>query len=48
MTEISTEYQRFCRAVIHVVFADSSKGVSPVMCSQYLQFLEVKFCTDTI
>ncbi len=31
------EYQRVCRAFIHVIFADSSKGVCPVICLQYLQ-----------
>jgi len=30
-------YQRFCRTPIHVIFADSSKGVCPVICLQYLK-----------
>jgi hypothetical protein len=30
-------YQRFCKAFIRVIFADSSKGVFPVICLQYLQ-----------
>ena len=29
-------YQRFCKAFIHVIFADSSKGVCPVISLQYL------------
>ena len=29
--------QRFCKAFILVIFADSSKGVCPVICLQYLQ-----------
>jgi len=36
------EYQRFCRAFIHVIFADSSKGVSPVICLQYQQNMRVQ------
>jgi hypothetical protein len=28
---ICWRYQRFCRAFIHVIFADSSKGVCPLM-----------------
>ena len=30
-------YQRFCRAFIHEILADSSKGVVPVICLQYRQ-----------
>ncbi len=40
------EYQRVCRAFIHVIFADSSKGVSPVMCLQYRYFLKARFFAD--
>jgi hypothetical protein len=31
-----------------VIFADSLKGVCPVICLQYLQFLKDKFIADTI
>ncbi len=42
------EYQRVCRAFIPVIFADSSKGVSPVKCLQYRYFLKARFFVDTI
>ena len=34
---ICWRYQRFCKAFIHEIFADSSKGVCLVICLQYLQ-----------
>ena len=36
---ISWRYQRFCREFIHVIFADSSKGVCPVITSVQLRIL---------
>jgi hypothetical protein len=34
---ICWRYQRFCKAFILVIFADSSKGVCPVISLQYLK-----------
>ena len=37
MDKTLNRYQRFCKAFIRVIFADSSTGVCPVICLQYLQ-----------
>ncbi len=48
MDKTLMEYQRFCRAFIQVIFADSSKGVSPVICLQYQYFWGFQFFADTM
>ena len=39
---VSWRKQLFCKALIHVIFSDSSKGVRPVISLQYLQNVRAK------